>query len=555
MSLRHFLVSAGLFLSIGNSYADYCAAIRGNGDAMPAHWGAFSSIVQEQGFPTAMAGGSSASITMFLIESLSLNSTLQTNTEKSLMVKSFQGYLEALTQTPEGRALNALLADQESIKELLAIAGELNVDSLNLDLVQKHLESIQVLIESDDFRGLINPEFLRYTKETIELVQRLKLTPNTRLEAQARYRQTQIKETIQSFGKFNAESDTSLFFRPGLIDFGGLAKVIGQMADFYTGRPLKNERASTSVRQDLLQFLGLCTPNSEGKSWRQINDENPTCRQIFGRAVLTYREARAQETDSHSRIYEPIGAHLATFPTTSVITGDAVQKYQEQKAQFALATESDFGSDFLVDQSELRFGYWGKEENLKQVAEQFQSNLIYQNDAKSQKFISLGDAPWLQALSTSPAEPGLASILSLDSNKLSAGGWSDLHPTLILQAHGCQNIIYISRKGGESFFAHGVIKKLTDIPGFEWDDYAGLSSDERYLLNAEGQIHDVGVAASEWSKLYNMANPQSSIRRSMRAASKVVCTDWDRHNSRVDMNAMIEEAMNAVSIKAPELCL
>ncbi len=555
MSLRHFLVSAGLFLSIGNSYAEYCAAIRGNGDAMPAHWGAFSTIVQEKGFPTAMAGGSSASITMFLIESLSLNTTLQTNTEKSLMVKSFQGYLEALTQTSEGRALSALLADQAAIKELLSAAEALSLETMNSDLLQKHLGSIQVLLESDDFKGLINPEFLRYTKETVALVERLKLNPNTRLEAQARYRQSQIKETIQNFGKFNAESDTSLFFRPGLLDFGGLAKVIGQMADFYTGRPLKNERAGTSVRQDMLQFLGLCTPNSEGKSWRQINDETPACRQLLGRAVLTYREARAAEGDSHSRIYEPIGAHLATFPTTSVIVGDAVQKYQEQKAQFSLATESDFGSDFLIDQSELRFGYWGKQENLKQISEQFKTNLIYQNDAKSQKFLSLGDAPWLQALSTSPAEPGLASILTLDSGKLSAGGWSDLHPTLILQAHGCQNIIYISRKGGESFFAHGVIKKLTDISGFEWAQYEGLSADERYRLNAEGQIHDVGVNASDWSKLYNMANPQSSIRRSMRAASKVVCTDWDRQNSRVDMSAMIEEAMNAAVIKAPELCL
>ncbi|MBC7372284.1 MAG: hypothetical protein H7326_12000 [Bdellovibrionaceae bacterium] len=68
---------------------NYCAAIHGNGELMPAHWGAMSSLVEENGMPEAMAGGSSVSITIFLLEGVSLNPLFKTESEKALMIKSF----------------------------------------------------------------------------------------------------------------------------------------------------------------------------------------------------------------------------------------------------------------------------------------------------------------------------------------------------------------------------------------------------------------------------------------------------------------------------------
>lgn len=90
---------------------------------MPAHWGALSQVVQKKGLPKAMAGGSSASISMFLLESLSLNPLLENNTQKSLMIKSFQGYFEALTQTAEGQALMAMVGDASALKEVIGKEG------------------------------------------------------------------------------------------------------------------------------------------------------------------------------------------------------------------------------------------------------------------------------------------------------------------------------------------------------------------------------------------------------------------------------------------------
>ncbi|MBC7371421.1 MAG: hypothetical protein H7326_07650 [Bdellovibrionaceae bacterium] len=94
-------------------------------------------------------------------------------------------------------------------------------------------------------------------------------------------------------------------------------------------------------------------------------------------------------------------------------------------------------------------------------------------DAKSQKFLSLGESTWAKVLSLSPAEPGLSSSLAISRTMRSAGGWSDLHPTLVLKAAGCENIIYVARKGDESPFAQNVFRRLTTaMKCTNWNDFS-----------------------------------------------------------------------------------
>jgi hypothetical protein len=555
-------LAAGLLLSLSSTHSiageSYCAAIRGNGDAMPSHWGAMSQVVQRKGLPTAMAGGSSASITMFLIESLSLNSKLTTPTEQALMIKSFQGYFEALTQTPEGKALIALISDSDALKAIAARAMALDstlLDGEGMAVALKHLDSIQTLLESDDLKDLINPEFLVYVMETKAMTEQAMANPESGLEGAIEYRKSQIRHSIVEFGKFNAETDMSLFFRPGLVSFAGLARAFGRMADFYAGYQVGVSEIQEKVDADIATFLSLCAPGSESLTWQELVAERPHCRSLLGRAVLTYREGHDASKMEKTRVYENIGAHLATFPTTSVLVGDAITQYNEQYQAFRMNQDPDFGGDLLLHSDDLKFGYWGNQDHLETIKGQFKEGLLYKADAKTQRFFSLGDAPWIEALSTSPAEPGLARVLPIRDGLLSAGGWSDLHPTLVLQAHGCQNIVYVTRRGGESFFAQGVIKRLLDIKGYEFSQFEGMSAEERRERNARGIEEDVGPQASEWSRLYNMANPQSSLRRSLRTATSIVCTDWDRTNSRADMNPMIKEAFTAPILKANELCL
>lgn len=531
---------------------DYCAAIRGNGEGMPAHWGAMSAVVQEKGMPRAMAGGSSASITIFLLESLSLNTIAKTNTEKALLIKSFQGYFETLTQTPEGKAIAALLADKKLFIEFANKARDLEQLDLSpeahpelMRLLQKHLSSLQTLAQSEDFKGLLNPEFLSYLQNTLLMTKSLEQGENQFTPAQVSYRKNQIAKAIQNFGKFDAATDETLFLRPGLISFVQLAKVMGQMGDFYAGIKLTNNELQQRVDADLQQFLKVCAAQSEQLSWRELVGQRPFCRQLMGRAILTYREGAIAQKSQGVRIHQKISQHLATFPTTSVLTGKAVKDFRVLRSEYLVNEKNSFGEDFRVSQKDLRFGYWGNEEQLAKIGQKLKSQKLTRHDEKSKKFLSLGDATWLQALSASPAEPGLSSLVDLDSQRISAGGWNDLHPTLVLKAHGCQDIVYITRKGGESMFAQGVIKKLTNLEGFDFAEWLGLSAEERVEKNALGNAADLGDNASFWSKLYNMANPLSSLRLSMNAATTIVCSDWDRYDARVDMNALVEDAFRA----------
>ncbi|MCO4753112.1 MAG: hypothetical protein KC478_01450 [Bacteriovoracaceae bacterium] len=524
--------------------SSYCLAIRGNGELMPAHWGAISKVVQKKGYPHALAGGSSASITMFLIESLAINPRTLSNTEKSLLVKSFQGYLEALTQTEEGKAIASILGDKELIAKLKKIADQLDefkLDPETMKLFKKTLASLQVVTNSADLKDIINPEFIEYLKETLTLVNQGQAKFNAILS----FRKTEITKAIKEFGKFNAVTDDTLFFRPGLLNFKSLAKIFGQMGDFYAGVKLSDASLQENVDQDLNKFLASCAAGSEDLTWQQINQSKPYCRKLFGKAVLTRRAAAQASNQVPVRIYENVSSHLLTLPTTSVLLGNAVESYKAAKEQYGLNSDPAFGSQFKIKQRELRFGYWGKEETLKRIGSFLKTNELTKDDEKSKKFISLGDASWMDVISTSPAEPGLSNFIELSKNRISAGGWSDLHPTLVLKASGCQDIVYVTRKGGESMFSQDVIERLTSIDGFSWKEWQNLTPAQKVQKRARGDSRDVGPYASLWSKLYNMANPDSSINVSMKAATTTVCTDWDRFNVKKQMNELIEQSFKA----------
>ena len=115
----------------------------------------------------------------------------------------------------------------------------------------------------------------------------------------------------------------------------------------------------------------------------------------------------------------------------------------------------------------------------------------------------------------------------------------------MLKASGCEDIVYITRKGGESKFAQDVMERLTDIDGYDWSDWAGLSARQIVMKRSRGNARDVGPYASLWSKLYNMANPESSIQTSMKTATSTVCTNWDSFNAKKEINELVEEAFRA----------
>ncbi|MBO9668006.1 MAG: hypothetical protein J7501_14485 [Bdellovibrio sp.] len=497
------------------SAGNYCAAIRGNGELMPAHWGAMSSLVEDNGLPSAMAGGSSATITMFLLESLSQNPRVQTNSERALLIKSFQGYFETMTQTPEGKAIQALLADKNTFESLVASANRID-DVLGnptaKELLVKNLSNLQTLMESQDLQEIINPDFVVYVQRTLILANQ----KNSKAQSIALYRSAQITHAIKNFGSFDSVTDKTLFVRPGLIDFKKLALIIGKMGNFYAN--YNNESAAgKQIEQRMKDFLQLCTPGSKDLTWRELTQAKPACAQLLGSAVLMYRESGAK---GKSRVNENIGAYIPSFATTSVLSGAAVEKYVNLYKAYQMTTDLNFG-DFSVAPNDLHFGYWGYSSDLAKIENQLRTAPEYRNDLKSQMFMSLGDSSWAKVLATSPAEPGLARIQAMPNNLLSAGGWSDLHPVLVLKAFGCDNVIYVTRKGEESAFAQGVFRRLT------------LADD------------------NTMNQLYSTSNPNSSMMRSQQAATKIKCTDWNAFKVTENLTGLVAESMRAPLIDSP----
>ncbi len=76
---------------------------------MPAHWGAMANLVEKLGLPAMQSGGSSASITLMLNEAVASNKFVsevsgpKQRARAALLFKSFEGFLDALTATPEWR--------------------------------------------------------------------------------------------------------------------------------------------------------------------------------------------------------------------------------------------------------------------------------------------------------------------------------------------------------------------------------------------------------------------------------------------------------------------
>jgi len=464
-----------------------CAAIRGNGQLITAHFGSLARIVEHYGPLHAVSGGSSASITSFVVSSIQANPNLGDCAEKSctfeersnrqaLLLKSFQGYLEFLANTEEALAVRALVPVAQAI-QAEGIEATLENDP------EAAAEALTTILESDEFITLINPE----------LIQLLQESPDPE------YHVRDIIAAVQGFGQFDA-TDPMILVRPGVVSFVELADRISLAASFYAGYGPYDAQAAGA-------FLDACADASRGLHWSEIRELDAggvSCGDQFYGLLGAYRSA-FEEGDFMSRGDDPVGTYMPALISTSVLTGDAVTAWEEARDQYTSAQDVEFSTHF----DDVRFGYFGDSETTARIDEVTRQR----DDLKSQKALSLGAATWREALSYSPAEPGLARALELPSGDVSAGGWSDLAPVLVLKDIGCDKVVYVTRTGERSNFAQGVASLL-------------------------------GMTAGDEDALYSLENTESSFAQSLREADAVWCTDWDRQDA-LDIEAVITDSYNA----------
>lgn len=535
--MKTYLFIVGILLSTPSHAADYCVAIRGNGENAAAHWSALARIVEEKGLPSGVAGGSSASVSMFFLDSIMGNPLIKNekDSEKkkqlaALMLKSLPQFVTSM-------------AEQDGLVGAYGFVGELMNKKSDTAAAAKQvfdgagaLDSQQVQKAFAKYGPLVNPEMLQGLKES----------PNFfRQEAQ---------EALAVFGKFDASKDEKLFFRPGLVDFKHFSVLLGNVADFYAGNTDEETKSALNA------YSNDCAAKAEGQQWRKSDS---ACQERFQGIVKDYL---ARGNFQNKALFGEVGENISALPTTSVLSGEqGLQKYKELKTAYGRGERRNYGS-FAVKSKDVRFGYWGKKRDLDKADAGLRADRAT-GDLKAQKFTALGKANWFEVLSLSPAEPGLANLqkapvntsrekvlaelqkptlerwqgLEYANDYLSVGGWSDLAPVGVLKAKGCKDVVYLTRKGGDTVFGQQVAIRLfgdqANVPFW-------LNLKDK---NAEGW-NVSGTAADDtvWNKLSNRGNPNSSLQNSMRKADSFYCTDWDTYEPfKGQMWAMVDEAYAA----------
>jgi hypothetical protein len=448
-----------------------CAAVRGNGERIPAHFASLARIIEHYGMLDGIAGGSSGSVTSFLYESIAISPAVARCGSKpcsaprraaraALLFKSLEGYLEVVASGPEASAL----------RHLMPLVAELKAQGLG-ELAARDVEAARdallTLLESDDLRGLINPE----------LVELVATSPDPAFHVR------DVIAGIEKLGAFEAD-DVRIFLRPGLIDWDGFAELVGRVGSFYAGYGPFDQAGMD-------KWAAACAEPGVGKTWPEVAAlpfGDGTCGAAFAGLVGDYRAALAASPGAASRADDEVGRFVPVLITTSVLDGDGAEAMNAARAAYRAGQVPTLTVSF----ADVGFGYFGQPADVERVT----ANPLDLDDLKTAKGVPLGAATWRQVLALSPAEPGLSAVRDLPDGRISAGGWSDLHPVQALESLGCERTVYVTREGGESRFAEGVARLL-------------------------------GMTDGERDALYDLGDAGSSYAQAIARASAVWCTDWN----------------------------
>ena len=541
--------------------APYCLALRGNGESEPSHWGALANLVEKVGLPRAQSGGSSASISLFILENIAANLLVNQATtadaqklRAALMLKSLYGIALYIGRTPQAEAALSLWKSGGNLMDLyhsdkLALLKKIVGSSDLQTLSATETEVLQVLNTLQEM-GIGSTS--RYVN-LLTLVKKMSTPYKLSIfeMQELKFYAKDLMQALSTFGAFDAESDSGLFLRDGIVDFAKFAIQVGKVATFLNGRV--NDVKTQSAFND---FVNTCASIHAGLTWQELVAKEPRCQRDLDTSLDAFFSQNL-DWNKVNVVNEKIeSGRIASFPSTAVLIGSAYQDAKTAYDQYHDQLDRTAATGFKIgDLSQVKFGYWGDEKTLGRIAQNlnqpFQDGFgrvfNFSHDAKSKKFLPIGGATWLEVLSLSPAEPGLASFQPMTIKgepAYSAGGWADLHPVLILKAAGCDNVVYVTRKGGESMFGQGVAKRLLglDRPWEKLRTSDPVLLKENQKLNVLGDPNDM---TSNWSLLYNVANRKSSYMRSTAIADAVLCTDWDLYDIRSQFNELVTESYHA----------
>lgn len=461
-----------------------CAGVRGNGRNIFAHYGVLARQVEEYGAVTCAAGGSSGSITVFILESIWANPSVHQcrpdrpcgrrarDARISLMLKSFVGLSEA-----------GLFQDVATVNALL--------QGISDGQIMEQMQGPNPLDGVTAFVNLLRDLGPLINQDVIELLLR---SPDPVFHA------TDIIDGLQKGVQFIVD-DPRVFLRTSVLNFDEVADLFGLYGSFYAGYG--------PVDRDLFnRWLRRCARSGIGLTWEEVaaapGPRGRTCGETLVTLFNDYRENVARE-GGRSRINDKVGTYLPVFGVTGVITGRSIGIWQEARNAWLAATPIPFEPDF----ADIGVGYWGKADELGVMARRLNRRF---NDLGSMQFVPIGEATWREVLAASPAEPGFSPAVPLPAGVLSVGGWADPLRVLPLKALRAKRTVAVNRRDGVGSFTVDLTR----------------------LLNATD---------AEVSALYSTTDPLSTFSISLDRATGVWCTDWDAQMSIPDL--LFNDAYNS----------
>lgn len=473
--------------------ANLCLAVRGNGPRLTAHASSIARIVEHYGFFEAVAGGSSASVTTFLVQAVQDNpyvrdcggeacSEVERRARAALLYKSIHGYVEVLGQTDEAAAMQTLAA----------IVGRFQDEGVAALLRTNPVEGLASLVRvlSDpDIRHLVDPDVFAALLESPRKLQLAK----------------DLVEVTSKGVNFQVE-DHRFFLMPGVLNMDFIARRLGRVGQFYAG----DEPVHGGAMAD---FLDLCGEFAWGLDWAQVRRLPSgvgitTCGDVFDDLLGDYLDGLGHAVDGPwaNRVDGRVGAGATqAFVTTSLLTGASAVSWKQAQDDYLGGRPWAFEPSF----DDVKFGYWGPSGAVADIG----LRMVDRDDERARRFASLGDTTWYEAISASITEPGLGAGIPLDSGAISIGGWGDPLPTVVLEESGCETTLLLTRPGGAGWFPTSVSE----------------------LLGMDDATSDA---------LYSLDEPASSYALALDAADAVWCSDWDTPPI-TDLRAMFDVGYSA----------
>ena len=469
-----------------------CVGIRGNGLRFWAHFPALARTVEAFGPASGMAGGSSATITGFLFESIQNNPLVLTcgktrccsgaeqRARISLLLKSTQAIPSESNVSP----VDVLVGILTSIQQQNILSRLLSNDPAEQDAA---LQDLLDILNQGEIVSLVNPDLINLLLTSPDPV----------------YHAIDILQATNRSLTFDIGDDKLVFIRPYPLSFPGLAELIDVIASFYAGfEPVDLDAMETMLKE--------CAASSVGQEWSMIESfstpSGDTCGDLFS---SLYQDFLVKRDSSHpTRLDDPLGGALDALIATGVLRGNAYENWETATEDYFNAVQNVV---FDVDFDDVSFGYYGNEKSLNRVKQKLPALF---DDLKSKKFLSLGPTTWRDVLERSPAEPSLSRGIPVDDTQVSVAGWVDPTPVQVLTAMRCDRVVLINRLGSVGNSLPFTVAKI------------------------------LGASPKELDDLYSLENEASSFVAALRLVDATYCVDWDTLSS-LDVDALAKAGYTA----------